>query len=154
MLGEEEKEEIRKEAERYLRPKAASVAALKIVQKHHGWVAPEALGEVAELLGMTPDELEGVATFFSHIYLKPVGRHVIFVCDSISCWVAGYEELMTHLEECWGIRPGETTPDGRFTMMPIACLGICEEAPAVMIDATLHTGLDKGKLDDILKQYE
>ncbi len=152
MLTEEEKREILKEVEHYPHPRAASVAALKILQQRRGWVSGD-LAEVAALLGMTPAELEGLATFFSHIYLQPLGRHVIFICDSISCWVTGYDMLKEYLQDRLKIKLGETTSDGRFTLMPIACLGICDYAPAMMVDEVLYTGLNRMKIDDILEQY-
>ncbi len=152
MLTPEERSEILQEAEHYPHRQAACVAALKIVQKHRGFISVE-LEEVAELIGMTPTELEGVGTFFSHIYLKQLGRHVIFICDSISCWVMGYEALFKHLQDRLGIGPGETSSDGRFTLMPIACLGICEFAPAMMVDEVLYTKLDTVTIDRILEQY-
>ncbi len=151
MLTEEEKSEILREIEHYPRRQAAGVAALRIVQKHRGWV-PE-VGEIAGLLGMTPAELEGVATFYNSIFLKPLGRHVIFICDSISCWISGYDLLRAHLQDRLGIKPGETSPDGRFTLLAISCLGICHEAPAMMIDEKLYTKLDKEKIDALLEQY-
>ncbi len=152
MLTEEEKREILKEAEHYPHRRAAGTAALKVVQRRRGWISDE-LEEIAALLGMTADELEGVATFFNRIRLRPVGRHVILICDSISCWITGYEALRKHLEDRLGIKTGETSADGRFTLMPVACLGACDQAPAMMIDETLYTGLDAGKIDGILEQY-
>ena len=94
------------------------------------------------------------AAFSSHIYTKPLGKHVIFVCDSISCWVAGYECVRDYMSKSLGVRLGETTADGQFTLMPIACLGICEHAPAMLIDGELYTDLNPEKIDEILKRYE
>lgn len=152
MLTEKERSEILNEIAGCPSPQAASVAALKIVQQHRGWVDGE-IEAVARLLGMTPAELEGVATFFSHIYLKPRGRHTIFVCDSISCWVMGYDPVRRHLEECLGIKLGQTTADGNFTLLPIACLGLCDQGPAMMVDTKLYTELDSGKIDEIIETY-
>jgi NADH-quinone oxidoreductase subunit E len=134
--------------------KAASLEALSVVQKHRGWISDESLREIAEYLEMSPHELDSVATFYNLVFRKPVGRHVILVCDSISCWVMGYERLVTHLNEKLGIRWGETTDDQRFTLLPIPCLGTCDHAPALMIDNDLHRDLDEDGLDDILSRYE
>jgi len=153
VLTEQERSEIIKEIERYPNKRAACVSVLKVVQRHRGWVSDE-IRDIAPLLDMTPEELDGVATFFSHIYTRPLGKHVIFICDSISCWVMGYDMLQAHLLKHLGIRPGETTRDGQFTLLPIACLGICEYAPAMMVDDTLYTLLTPEKIDDILRKYE
>ena len=153
MLTEEETSEIIKEIARYPNKRAACIPVLKIVQRHRGWVSDE-IRDIAPLLEMTPEELDGVATFFSHIYTRPVGKHIIFICDSITCWVMGYDMLQAHLLKQLGIRPGETTHDGQFTLLPVACLGICEYAPAMMVDDTLYTLLTPEKIDDILRKYE
>jgi NADH-quinone oxidoreductase subunit E len=102
---------------------------------------------------MTVDELEGVASFYNLIFRKPVGRHVILICDSISCWIMGYERMREHLTTRLGINLGETTADGRFTLLPIDCLGACDHAPALMIDDDLHGDLDPEKIDEILNKY-
>ena len=128
--------------------------AMKIVQKHRGWVSDEALKDISELLEVSVDELDSVATFYNLIYRKPVGRHVILVCDSISCWVMGYDRLRDHLTSRLGIKMGETTADGRFTLLPIVCLGTCDHAPAMMVDSDLHRDLDTEKIDSILEQYK
>jgi NADH-quinone oxidoreductase subunit E len=152
LLTDEERSEILKEVEHYPYKQAACVAALKIVQRHRGWLSDE-VRDIAELLGMSQEELGGVATFFSQIYMKPLGKHVIFICDSISCWITGYDLLRNYLKQRLGIGPGETSEDGQFTLIPIACLGICEYAPVMMVDEVLYTKLDTEKIDEILKKY-
>jgi NADH-quinone oxidoreductase subunit E len=154
MLTEKEKQEIDKEIEHYPQKKAASIEALKVVQKYRGWVSDENIRDIAKYLDMTPDELDGVATFYSLVFRKPVGRHVILVCDSISCWVLGFDSLMDHLKQKLGIKLGETTKDERFTLLTIPCLGTCDHAPALMIDNDLHRDLTTEKLDKILEQYK
>ena len=153
MLTAEEKKEIEAEFPRYEQKRAACVEALKVVQRHRGWVSDEALIAVAEFLEMTPAELDGVATFYNLIFRKPVGRHVILVCDSVSCWIMGYERIVQHLQERLGIGLGETTADGIFTLLPIVCLGACDQAPAMMIDDELYGNLDEEKIDEILAGY-
>jgi len=108
---------------------------------------------VAALLDMTPDELDSVATFYNLIFRQPVGRHVILVCDTVSCWVMGYEEIVAQLGERLGIAFGQTTADGRFTLLPIPCLGACDRAPAMMIDDDLHGPVLPEALDEILARY-
>jgi NADH-quinone oxidoreductase subunit E len=150
MLTAEQRREIDECAAGYADKRAASVEALKVVQKHHRWVSDEHLESVARQLGMSPAELDGVATFYNLIFRRPVGRHVILVCDSVSCWMLGYESLVARLSERLGIGLGETTPDGRFTLLPICCLGACDGAPAMMIDDALHRSADSAPLDDLL----
>jgi NADH-quinone oxidoreductase subunit E len=153
MLTAEEKKEIEAEFPRYEQKRAVCVEALKIVQLHRGWVSDEALIAVAEFLEMTPAELEAVATFYNLIFRKPVGKHVILVCDSVSCWIMGYERILQHLQDRLGIVLGETTADGLFTLLPIVCLGACDQAPAMMIDDELYGNLDPGKIDEILASF-
>ena len=112
-----------------------------------------ALREVARLLEMSPDELDGVATFYNLIFRRPVGRHVILICDSVSCWIMGYEALRDAFQTRLGVRLGETTADGRFTLLPIVCLGACDHAPTIMIDDDLHHDVDAARLDALLEQY-
>jgi NADH-quinone oxidoreductase subunit E len=153
MLSEQERQEITDEIRHYPERRAACIEALKIVQQRRGWVSDEALKELADFLEMTPEELEGVATFYNLVFRRPVGRHVILLCDSVSCWIMGCDRIRSELTARLGIRPGETSPDGRFTLLPIVCLGTCDHAPALMIDEDLHRDLDPGALDAILERY-
>ncbi len=154
MLSEEEKQELAAEVARYRYKQALSVEALKIVQKHRGgWVSDEALRDVGEYLAMSPAEVESVATFYNMVFRQPVGRHVILLCNSVSCWVMGYESLYEHLRARLGIDFGETTADGRFTLLPIVCLGACHLAPVMMIDEDLHGELTPAKVDEVLARY-
>ena len=154
MLSPEERQEIEAELAHYPDPRAACIDALKIVQRHRGgWVSDEALNDVAERLAMSAAELDGVATFYNLIFRRPVGRHVILLCDSVSCWILGYEALREQLRTHLGIGFGETTGDGRYTLLPIACLGACDHAPVLMIDADLHLDLDTGRLGALLERY-
>jgi NADH-quinone oxidoreductase subunit E len=154
MLTAEERSEIEAEFARYPNRQAVSIDALKIVQRHRGWVSDESLRDVAEFLDMSPAELDGVATFYNLIFRRPVGRHVILLCDSVSCWIMGYERLKADLTARLGIGFGQSTSDGRFTLLPIVCLGACDRAPTLMIDEDLYTNVDApGRLDEILGRY-
>ncbi len=153
MLSEEERREIEAELPRYEQKRAVCIEALKAVQRRRGWVSDEALGEVAAFLEMTPDELDDVATFYNMIFRRPVGRHVILLCDSISCWVMGYGQLLEAISQRLGIRLGQTTADSRFTLLPMACLGTCDHAPALMVDGDLYRDVEPQKIDDILQKY-
>ena len=153
MLTVEEQREIAAELALAERPRAIASDALKVLQRHRGWVSDEALHDVAAALGMSPSELESVATFYCGIYRRPVGRHVILLCDSVSCWIMGYHPLRAHLAQRLGIDLGQTTADGRFTLLPAACLGLCEQAPAMTIDGNVHGDLTPEKVDLILAGY-
>lgn len=154
MLTPEERSEIEAEFPHYPTRQALSIDALKIVQRHRGWVSDEAIRDIAGLLRLSPTELDGVATFYNLIFRKPVGRHVILLCDSVSCWIMDYDGQRAHLEKRLGIQTGQTTPDNRFTLLPIVCLGCCDRAPAMMIDDDLHTHLTPEKIDAILEHYK
>ncbi|MGC9269570.1 NADH-quinone oxidoreductase subunit NuoE [Acidiphilium sp.] len=135
----------------YPTARAAAIDALKYVQQRRRYVSDGTLHEVAHLLGMSAAELDEVATFYNLIYRKPVGENVILLCDSISCWVAGRDKLAQHIEKTIGIKPGETSADDRFTLLPIVCLGHCDHAPAMMVGDVLHGDVDVAKLDEILE---
>jgi NADH-quinone oxidoreductase subunit E len=153
MLTEEEKKEIAAELTHVEHKEAVSIEALKVVQKRRGWVSDESIRDVASLLDMTPAELDAVATFFNFIYRKPVGRHVIAICDSMVCWSLGYDPLRELLQKKLGIAFGETTQDNRFTLLPAACLGACDRAPAMLIDEDLHGPVTPEMVDGILEKY-
>jgi NADH-quinone oxidoreductase subunit E len=153
MLSIEERREIEAELAHYPQKQAVCIEAMKIIQWHRGWVSDEAIKDLAALLEMTPDEFDSVATFYNLIFRQPVGKHVILLCDSVTCWIMGYDRLRQHLTSRLGIQLGETSPDGRFTLLPIVCLGTCDHAPALMIDNDLHRDLDSTKLDEIVAKY-
>ncbi|MGQ0698963.1 MAG: NADH-quinone oxidoreductase subunit NuoE [Panacagrimonas sp.] len=152
-LSEAERHEIEEEMHHYPDTRAASIGALKIVQKHRGWVPDAAIAPVAKLIGTDAADLEGVATFYNLIFRQPVGRHVVLVCDSISCHLTGYDELKVALEKKLGISLGQTTKDQRFTLLPICCLGNCDRGPTMMIDEDLHGDVAPEGLDKILAAY-
>ena len=154
MLTMEEIREIDREAARYPKREAVSIDALKIVQKHRGWVSDESLRDIAEHIGMSPTDLDSIATFYNLIYRRPVGRHVISVCDSVSCWIMGCEQIRNHLQQRLGVGLGETTPDNRFTLLPTVCLGCCDRAPALMVDGDLLTDLNPKKIESELENYK
>jgi NADH-quinone oxidoreductase subunit E len=153
MLTEEERREIETEVHQYAQKRAVCIDALKIVQRRRGWVSDESIRDLAEFLEMTPDELDSVATFYNLIFRKPVGRRVILICDSVSCWIMGYDRIREHLTARLGIELGETGVDGEFTMLPIACLGACDHAPTMMINDELYEDLEPPKVDRILESY-
>ncbi len=146
--------EIQRAASHYPDKRGACIDALRIVQRHHGWVSDTALTELAGLLAMTPHELDSVATYYNLIFRRPVGRHTILLCDSVTCWMLGYEGLRAHLQARYGVDFGQTTEDRRYTLMPVPCLGACDRAPAMLVDEDLHLDLTPAVLDEILARYE
>lgn len=154
VLTDEQVTEIKKLYAHFPVKSAACIEGLKLIQDHHRWVSDDAVRELGEILEMSPDAIDSVATYYNLIFRRPVGRHVILVCDSVSCWVMGYEEIINHLKNKLGIEYGQTTADDRFTLLPICCLGTCDRAPALMIDEELHRDLTVDKLDEILAQYK
>jgi NADH-quinone oxidoreductase subunit E len=153
MLTDKEKEEIHEEIKLYPYPGAACIDVLKIVQQHRGWISDEAVEDIAAELEISVEEVESVATFYTRIYRRPVGRNVILVCDSISCMVMDYKSVYNHLSEKLSIRFGETTPDGRFTLLPVTCLGDCDHSPALMINNDLYNNMSISRIDEILEKY-
>ncbi|MEW5744073.1 MAG: NADH-quinone oxidoreductase subunit NuoE [Nitrospirota bacterium] len=153
MLTEQERQEIEAEVGQYANRRAACIDALKILQRHRGWVSDEGIRDLSCMLGMTPEELDSVATFYNLIFRKPVGRHIVLLCNTISCWIMGYEGIFNHVSGRLGIGFGQTTEDGRFTLLPIPCLGACDRAPAMMIDDELYTDLTPERIDALLSTY-
>lgn len=153
-LSEKEISEIKESFKHFPVKSAACIEGLKIVQKYHRWVSDEALKELATILEMSPDAVDSVATYYNLIFRKPVGRHVILVCNSVSCYIMGYDEIIAFLQQKLGIKYGETTADDKFTLLSIACLGDCDHAPVLMIDNDLYRNLTTEKLDEILDNYK
>ena len=154
MLTADEQKEIDEHIKEYPNKRAACIEALKVVQENRRWISDESLKDIADYLEMTIDELDSIATFYNLVFRKPVGKHVILICDSVSCYILGYEKILDYLDKKLGIKLGETTEDDRFTLLPIPCLGTCDHAPALMIDNDLYRDLSEEKLDKILDQYE
>lgn len=149
-LSQEERHEIDHELTLYPDRRAVGLEALKIVQKHNGWVSDESLLAVAEYLGMSAHELDGVATFFNLIFRQPVGRNVMLFCDSVSCYIMGCDRVKEHISAKLGIDYGETTADGEYTLLPVPCLGDCDRAPVMLMAGQQHRNLTPEKIDALL----
>lgn len=152
-LSETERSAIEHEMHHYEDPRAASIEALKIVQKQRGWVPDGAIYAIAEVLGIPASDVEGVATFYSQIFRQPVGRHIIRVCDSMTCFIGGHESVLGAIQQQLGIAPGQTTSDGRFTLLPVCCLGNCDKAPALMIDDDTFGNVSAAGVAQLLEAY-
>jgi NADH-quinone oxidoreductase subunit E len=153
MIPESLKTELQTRISQAVTKREAAVDVLKSLQAHYGWLSDETIEEAAVLLGLSPLQLDELATFYEMLYRRPVGKRVIHVCDSISCWAMGGESLMQHLADRLGINPGETTSDGFFTLLPCCCLGNCGEAPTLMIGDTIFGRVTPERALEIL-EYE
>jgi NADH-quinone oxidoreductase subunit E len=153
VLNDEERREIQEAITHYEDRRSAVITVLRTLQRHRGWISDESLADVAEACNLTPDEVESRASFYNLIYRKPVGRHVILVCDSFACWTVGYQELRDALFQQLGIEFGQTTRDGRFTLLPIVCLGACDLAPAMKVDDDLHGPVWPDDIYRVLSAY-
>ena len=154
VLTEAEVAAIEAECGHYEFRDAAAIEALKLVQKNRRWIDDDCLIAIANLLGMSSAQLEGVATFYNHIYRQPVGRHVIHLCDSIACHLHRYQELAEQLRQLLNIEFGETTEDGLFTLLTNPCLGACDKAPALMLDGEIIEQLSKETVAALIQRLK
>ncbi len=139
---------------RYPDPGAAALPALWLAQGEFGWISPEVCRAVAEELGLVPSRVLGVATFYTMFKKKATGRHLIQVCSTLSCSLMGAGHIVRHLEEKLGIKCGETTPDGKFSLMKVECLASCGTAPMMQVNDDYHESLTEEKIDRILEGLE
>ncbi len=153
MLSKESLANIDREIAKYPteRKSSAVMAALRIAQEEHGWLSEALMDYVAELLDMRPIEVYEVGTFYSMYDLSPVGKHKINVCTNISCMLRGSDQVVKHLEQRLGIRLGETTADGRFTLKEVECLAACAGAPMCQIGRKYFENLTPERIDAILE---
>ena len=152
MIPEPLKTELAGRISHAVTPREAAVDVLKALQAHYGWLTDEAVEEAAGLLGLSPLQVDELATFYEMLYRRPVGKRVIHVCDSISCWSVGGETMLAHLAQRLQIQVGETTADGIFTLLPCCCLGNCGEGPTMMVGDTLYGRLTPESIDAIIDQ--
>jgi NADH-quinone oxidoreductase subunit E len=146
-------DEVRAVAARYPRREAALLPVLRVLQKISGALGRAEEELAAELLGLEPVRIREVVTFYSLFRQKPAGRHIIQVCINLSCSMAGAERSFAGLQTKLGIGPGETTPDGRFTLLTVECLGNCDQAPCLIVDDDDHGRVREEQLDEILGRY-
>lgn len=134
-------------------PRELAVDVMMALQVHYGYLNDRARDTAADLLGMSPLEVDELATFYTFLYREPVGRYVIHVCDSLICWMAGEENIVDHLRQRLAIDFGETTADGLFTLLPVCCIGYCDRAPAILVNRRVHGPLTIAKLDALIEKY-
>jgi NADH-quinone oxidoreductase subunit E len=135
---------------RYPDKEAAILPALYLAQREFGYLSDDAIVVVADLLGFTPARIEGVATFYTMYNRKPVGKYHLQICRNLSCSLLGAEHLIEHVSKKLGIRPGKTTPDGKFTLSEVECLGSCGTAPVLQLNDDYHEDLTEEKIDALL----
>jgi len=135
-------------------PRELAIDVMFALQDHYGYLSDEAVEEAAKLLGLSLLEVEELATFYTFLFREPVGRYVIHICDSVVCWMEGEETIAEHLARKLGIRMGETTPDGLFTLLPVCCIGYCDRAPAILINRKVYGPLTRERIDEILEKLK
>ena len=150
MLPEEIRETLVQKISSTEHPRELVVDVMFALQDHYGYLSDEALETTGRMLDMTPLEVEELATFYTFIYREPVGKYVIHVCDSVICWMDGYESIRDYLCRQLKIEMGETTSDGLFTLLPVCCIGYCDRSPAILINRKVYGPLTPETLETIL----
>ena len=150
MIPDELKKSLLKQLEHVEDPRELAVDVMFAIQDHYGYLTDEGVQETAGLLDMSALEVEQLATFYTFIYREPVGRYVIHVCDSVVCWMDGYESVREYLCRKLNIQPGETTADGLFTLLTVCCIGYCDRSPAMLVNRKAYGNLTAEKIDGIL----
>jgi NADH-quinone oxidoreductase subunit E len=151
MLPEDLKKSLRAKVDAVDHPREMVVDVMFAIQEHYGHLTDEGVEETARLVGMSPLEVEQLATFYTFIYREPVGKYVIHVCDSVVCWMNGFEPIKAYLSEKLGIQDGETSSDGLFTLLPVCCVGYCDRSPAILINKKVYGNLTTEKIDEIIE---
>ena len=152
MLPKELKEFLEEKIAHVDHPRELVVDAMLAFQDHYGYLSDEAVEQTAALLGMSALEVEELATFYTFIYREPVGKYVIHVCDSLICWMDGYESIQNYLCQKLDVEVGGTSADGLFTLLPVCCIGYCDRAPAMLINRKVYGPLTPEKIDQILQR--
>ncbi len=152
MLSNEARAEIKQVKGKYPDPRSALLPALHVAQRERGWLSPEVMRDVAEVMDLPPTEVASVASFYTMFNRQPVGENLIQVCTNISCSLLGAEHIVECLKSKLGIDVGETTPDNKFTLVTVECLGSCGTAPMMQINDTYYENLTEEKIDRILEE--
>jgi NADH-quinone oxidoreductase subunit E len=154
MLPEELRQSLIEHIDQVEHPRELVVDVMFAIQDHYGYLTDEGVRETAGLLGMSDLEVEQLATFYTFIYREPVGKYVIHVCDSVVCWMDGYESVRDYLSQKLDIQPGETTADGMFTLLAVCCIGYCDRSPAMLINRKAYGNLTTEKIDQIVEKLK
>lgn len=153
-VPEELAEHLSEHCTHYANRRVGLIWVMQQLQAYYGgWLPNRAIYEASKIVGVAAPEVEGVATFFNWFFREPVGRKIIVSCDSISCYLAGADKNVEQIEKKFGIKMGETTADGEYTLLPVVCLGNCDKAPCMMVGDDLHSNLSAEKIDAIFETY-
>ena len=139
---------------RYPKKRSALIPSLQLVQKEAGHISPDSVCEIARIFDLSPNEVNEVVSFYTMFFKNPVGKYVIQVCTNISCLLCNAEEIVAHLSRRLGIQLGETSPDRKYTLLEVECLGSCGTSPVVQINEDYYEDLTPEKLDRILDSLE
>lgn len=150
MLSESTHQQIQLLIGRYPKKRSALIPSLQLAQKETGYLTSDAMQEIAGIFELSPNEVYEVASFYTMLYKKPVGKYVIQVCTNISCMLCNAEQIVDHLTKRLGIKFGETSPDKKYTLVEVECLGSCGTSPVVQINEDYYEDLTPEKLDRIL----
>ncbi len=134
----------------YPEPRSALIPLCHLAQEQDGWLQPDAMEEIAELVGVTPAEVRGTASFYDMLHTGPVGRYLVSICTNIACLLGGAEELLAHAQATLGIRPGGTTADGMVTLEDAECLADCDRTPCVTVNHRYVGGLTPQAFDQLV----
>lgn len=154
MLSPDAKKRIESLKSEYETNLSALIPALHVAQADQGWLSEETQGEVATILGVTPQSVREVVTFYTMFHQRPVGKYLLQVCRNLSCCLKGGHRLQKQIEERLGIQEGETTQDGRFTLVSVECLGSCGTAPVLMVNDRYHEDVTPAEIDRLLTELK
>ncbi len=154
MIAEETRRRFDALAARYPEKRSALIPILHAVQAEVGYLSPAAVEWIAQYLDLMPADVMSVASFYDMLHLEPVGKHLIYACQNLTCTLLGAEPLIRHIETRLGIRAGETTPDGKITLKRMECLAACGDGPAMQVDGEYHGRMTLEKLDRILETLQ
>lgn len=154
MFNESALKEIEAVKVKYPDIRSALLPSLYIAQRDFGWLSPEAITSVAKALNLTEAMVRGTASFYSMFRHREVGRNLIQICTNISCMILGAERLVDFLKNSYGVEPGGTSSDGRFSLVIMECIGACGTAPAMLVNTDYYDNLSEKRLEEILEQYK
>ncbi|RJQ48884.1 MAG: NADH-quinone oxidoreductase subunit NuoE [Nitrospiraceae bacterium] len=138
----------------YPERRSALLPSLYIAQREFGWLSDEAMQHVAKTLNLPEAEVRGAASFYSMFRHKPAGRHVIQLCTNVSCMILGAEKLVDFIAGKYGVQPNSTSPDGRFSLVIMECIGACGTAPAMLVNTDFYDSLSENRIEEILGKYK
>ena len=148
-------ERINKIVSKHETKQSSLIAVLREVQNEYGWLSKESMEQIAEILELPPSNVQNVATFYTMFFNKPVGKHIVWVCRTLSCALRGAEHVEHYLCDKLNVKTtGETTEDGKITLMEAECLASCGTAPVMLVDDILYENLTKDKVDKIIEELK